>query len=219
MPHVPVFHHATGEWRARWRGRIHAGALAVVVPAGILLVWLASGPLATVATTVYAVSLVALFGTSAAYHLLTRRPRVQRVMQRVDHSMVFVLIAGTYTPVCLVALPRPVGIPLLAVVWLIACLGIVLKAAWVARRTSAALYLVLGWIVLVVAPWLVRQVGLATLTLYAVGGVVFTVGAVLFAMRRPRLRPEVFGFHEVWHAMTVVAVACQFAATALVVGG
>jgi hemolysin III len=215
MPHTPVFHHVTGEWRARWRVRIHGGAVLVALPAGVVLTLLASGPLATTATAIYSASLVALFGTSAAYHLFARSRRVQHVMQRADHCMVYVLIAGTYTPVCLLALPRTMGITLLSVVWGIAVVGMVLKAMWKARRFATSLYVVLGWIVLAVIPWVYQHAGATALSLYAVGGVVFTTGAVMFLRRYPRLRPEVFGFHEVWHVMTVAAVVLQFTATAL----
>lgn len=215
MPHTPVFHHMTGEWRARWRGRIHGGAVLVALPAGVVLTLLASGPLATTATAIYSISLVALFGTSAAYHLFARSQRVQHVMQRADHCMVYVLIAGTYTPVCLLALPRTMGITLLSVVWGIAVVGMVLKAMWRARKFATSLYIVLGWIVLAVVPWVHQHAGATALSLYAVGGVVFTSGAVMFLRRYPRLRPEVFGFHEVWHVMTVAAVVLQFTATAL----
>lgn len=215
MPHTPVFHHMTGEWRARWRGRIHGGAVLVALPAGVVLTLLASGPLATSATAIYSISLVALFGTSAVYHLFARSQRMQRVMQRADHCMVYVLIAGTYTPVCLLALPRTMGITLLSVVWGIAVVGMVLKAMWRARKFATSLYIVLGWIVLAVVPWVYRHAGATTLSFYAVGGVVFTSGAVMFLRRYPRLRPEVFGFHEVWHVMTVAAVVLQFTATAL----
>jgi hemolysin III len=215
MPHTPVFHHVTGEWRARWRGRIHGGAVLVALPAGVVLTLLASGPLATTATAIYSASLVALFGTSAAYHLFARSRRVQHVMQRADHCMVYVLIAGTYTPVCLLALPRTMGITLLSVVWGIAVVGMVLKAMWKARRFATSLYVVLGWIVLAVIPWVYQHAGATALSLYAVGGVVFTTGAVMFLRRYPRLRPDVFGFHEVWHVMTVAAVVLQFTATAL----
>ena len=215
MPHTPVFHHMTGEWRARWRGRIHGGAVLVALPAGVVLTLLASGPLATTATAIYSISLVALFGTSAAYHLFARSQRVQHVMQRADHCMVYVLIAGTYTPVCLLALPRTMGITLLSVVWGIAVVGMVLKAVWRARKFATSLYIVLGWIVLAVVPWVYQHAGATALSLYAVGGVVFTSGAVMFLRRYPRLRPEVFGFHEVWHVMPVAAVVLQFTATAL----
>jgi hemolysin III len=217
VPHTPVFHHVLGEWRAEWRGRIHAGALVVALPAGIALTFLANGATATVATAIYSASLALLFGVSAAYHLLARSRRMQVVMQRIDHSMVFVLIAGTYTPVCLVALPRAAGIVLLVLVWVVAVLGIVLKATWKARKFSSSLYLALGWVVIVVLPWLYQRTGMTTLALYAAGGVIFTTGAIMFSRRVPRLRPAVFGFHEVWHVMTVTAVACQFAATAMLV--
>lgn len=215
MPHVPVFHHVTGEWRSRWRGHIHGYAVIVSLPAGVVLTLLASGPLATSASAIYAASLVALFGTSAAYHLFARSARLQHVMQRADHCMVYVLIAGTYTPVCLLALPRALGITMLAIVWGVAILGMVLKAMWKARKFATSLYLVLGWIVVAVVPWVYERAGGAALALYAVGGVVFTAGSVMFLRRFPRLRPESFGFHEVWHVMTVAAVVCQFAATAL----
>jgi hemolysin III len=215
MPHTPVFHHMTGEWRARWRGRIHGGAVLVALPAGVVLTLLASGPLATTATAIYSISLVALFGTSAAYHLFARSQRVQHVMQRADHCMVYVLIAGTYTPVCLLALPRTMGITLLSVVWGIAVVGMVLKAMWRARKFATSLYIVLGWIVLAVVPWVYQHAGATAVSLYALGGVVFTSGAVMFLRRYPCLRPEVFGFHEVWHVMTVAAVVLQFTATAL----
>jgi hemolysin III len=217
VPHTPVFHHVLGEWRSQWRGRIHAGAFLIARPTGLVLTFLADGATATVAAAIYAASLALLFGTSASYHLFARSPRVQRVMQRIDHSMVFVLIAGTYTPVCLLALPTAVGITLLTVVWSIAALGIALKATWKARTFSSSLYRVRGWVVIAVVPGGYERTGVATLALYAAGGVIFTTGAVMFFRRVPRLRPSVFGFHEVWHVMTVAAVSCQFAATALLV--
>jgi len=217
VSHVPVFHHPTGLWRPRWRGRIHGVAVVVALPAVLMLIVLAEGLLATIASVVYSVSLIALFSTSASYHLFARSRRVQYVMQRLDHSMVYVLIAGTYTPVCLVALPRSIGIPLLVVVWTIAVLGIVLKSLWRARKFASALYIILGWIVILVLPWAYRHAGPVSLSLYAAGGIIFTSGAVMFLRKFPRLRPEVFGFHEMWHVMTVLAVVCQFAATYLIV--
>jgi hemolysin III len=217
MQHRLVLHHITGEFRSRWRGWIHAIATCAALPAGIVLIVLAEGTLATIATSIYVVSLVALFSTSAAYHILARSHRTQLVMQRLDHAMVYVLIAGTYTPVCLLALPDGMGTVMLCVVWATAVIGILLKSLWKARVFASALYIVLGWMVIFVLPWAYRHTGVTTLGLYAVGGVIFTTGAIMFLRRYPRLRPEVFGFHEVWHVMTVVAVICQFAATALLV--
>ena len=212
-----VLHHVTGEFRSRWRGRIHAYAVFAALPAGIALIVLAKGALATTATSIYVASLMLLFGTSASYHILARSRRAQLVMQRLDHSMVFVLIAGTYTPVCLLALPGALGIVMLCVVWSIAAVGIVLKSMWRARVFASVLYIVLGWIVVFVLPWAYQHIGPVALSLYAIGGTVFTTGAVMFYRRWPRLRPAHFGFHEVWHVMTVVAVVLQFTATALVV--
>ena len=142
--HQPVLHHITGEFRSRWRGRIHAVAMCAALPAGAALIVLANGALATTATSIYVASLVLLFGTSAAYHILARSRRAQLIMQRLDHSMVYVLIAGTYTPVCLLALPGTLGIVLLCVVWTIAAVGIVLKSMWRARVFASVLYVVLG---------------------------------------------------------------------------
>lgn len=217
MPYQPVLHHLTGEFRSRWRGRIHALAMCAALPAGIALIVLAEGAAATTATSVYAASLVLLFGTSASYHILARSRRAQLVMQRLDHSMVYVLIAGTYTPVCLVALPQVLGIVMLCVVWCVAAVGILLKSMWRARVFASVLYVALGWIVVFVLPWAYQRIGLLALSLYAVGGTVFTVGAVMFYRRWPTLRPSQFGFHEVWHSLTVIAVALQFTATTLLV--
>ena len=191
--------------------------MCAALPAGIALIVLAEGAAATTATSVYAASLVLLFGTSASYHILARSRRAQLVMQRLDHSMVYVLIAGTYTPVCLVALPQVLGIVMLCVVWCVAAVGILLKSMWRARVFASVLYVALGWIVVFVLPWAYQRIGLLALSLYAVGGTVFTVGAVMFYRRWPTLRPSQFGFHEVWHSLTVIAVALQFTATTLLV--
>lgn len=217
MPHRPVFHHVTGRWRPRWRGRIHGGATFVTIPAGIALAIAARGALATTAVSIYVASLVALFATSASYHLLTRSERAQRIMQRLDHSMVYVLIAGTYTPVCLLALPRSMGIVFLSLIWVAAGVGIVLKVRWRGRKTAAAMYLLIGWAIVVVIPWAYHSIGAVGLALYAAGGIVFSLGAVLFYKQWPVLRPEVFGFHELWHVLTVVAVVLQFSASAVMI--
>lgn len=212
-----MFHHPTGRWRPRWRGRIHGGASIVTIPAGIVLIIAARGVTATLATSVYVISLFALFSLSAAYHLFARTERSQRVMQRVDHSMVYVLIAGTYTPVCLLGLPRRIGIGYLIVVWFSACAGIVLKVRWKGTKTSAALYLIIGWAIVFAIPSIYNNIGAVGLSLYAMGGLVFTIGAVLFYLQRPKLKPDVFGFHELWHTLTVIAVLLQFCAAAVLI--
>lgn len=217
MPHVPVFQHAIGKWRPRWRGRIHAVAVAVTLPAGIILTLVTPSGLPRVAVFVYVASLLALFSTSASYHLFTRTQRSQRTMRQLDHAMVYVLIAGTYTPVCLLALPRNVGVAFLVGIWCAAFLGIALKITWRAHKLSGAMYLIIGWAALIILPWAYHRAGFASLFLFALGGIVFTVGAVLFYLQRPQLRPLVFGYHEVWHVFTVVAVALQFAGVGVLI--
>ena len=211
MPHVPVFQHAMGKWRPRWRGRIHAVAVAVTLPAGIILTLVTPNGLPRVAVFVYVASLLALFSTSASYHLFTRTQRAQRTMRQLDHAMVYVLIAGTYTPVCLLALPRNIGVVFLIGIWCAALVGITLKITWRAHKVSGAMYLIIGWAALIILPWAYHRAGFTSLLLFALGGIVYTVGAILFYLQRPKLRPLVFGFHEVWHVFTVVAVALQFA--------
>ena len=217
MPHVPVFQHAIGKWRPRWRGRIHGGAVAVTIPAGIILTLVTPSGLARVAVFVYVASLLALFSTSASYHLFTRTQRAQRTMRQLDHAMVYVLIAGTYTPVCLLALPRTIGVVFLIGIWCAAILGIALKNTWRAHKVSGAMYLIIGWAALIILPWAYHRAGFTSLLLFALGGIVFTVGAILFYLQRPQLRPLVFGYHEVWHVFTVVAVALQFAGVGVLI--
>lgn len=217
MGRVPVYSHSSGDWRPVWRGRIHAMALLCTVPAGAVLAVLTPGGVARVAVLVYVASLMALYSTSASYHLFTRTYRAQRTMQQLDHAMVYVLIAGTYTPVCLLGLPSPLRWIFLAAIWGMAAVGMGLKVAWRARKTAAALYMVIGWAAIAVLPWAQTRAGWASLTLYALGGVIYTVGAVLFYLKRPRLKPLVFGYHEVWHVMTVVAAVLQFVALGVLV--
>ena len=217
MPHVPVFQHAIGKWRPSWRGRIHGVAVAVTIPAGVVLTLVTPSGLPRIAVLVYVLSLLALFSTSASYHLLTRSQRAQRTMRQLDHAMVYVLIAGTYTPVCLLALPPKIGVPFLIAIWLAAALGITLKITWRAHKTSGAMYLVIGWAALIILPWSYHMAGFTSLLLFALGGIVYTVGAILFYLQRPKLKPLVFGFHEVWHVFTVVAVALQFAGVGVLI--
>ncbi len=209
---------ATGLPRPSWRGRVHAWAFALSIPAALLLVVLANGARSRVAVTVYGVSLMAVFGVSAAYHLLAHSEIAQRRMQRLDHSTIYVMIAGTYTPVCLIAMPQRWGIPALAVVWSCALAGILLKLIGPERwmRLSNAFYPILGWAALVLTPVLLRSLTGVELWLLIVGGALYTVGAVIFLRRRPDPIPSVFGYHEVWHAFTVAAGLAHFAMVASV---
>ncbi|MGF1595804.1 MAG: hemolysin III family protein [Acidimicrobiales bacterium] len=215
----PAISVITGLPRPRWRGLIHTYAFWFSIPlAGVLVVG-AGHPLGRVAAAVYAASLLAVYGVSAAYHRLAHSPTTQRLMRRLDHSMIFVLIAGTYTPVCLVALDAGWRLPLLGAVWTLALFGIGAKARGDERvvRASNGLYLAMGWVGLIAAPSLFRELTPAAFGLLVAGGLLYTVGAALFFLRRPDPHPLVFGYHEVWHLFTVMAGVSHFAMVALVV--
>jgi hemolysin III len=192
---------------------MHAWAFVCALPAGLILVWAAERATGRVATAIYVVSLVAAMGTSAAYHRLAKSPTARRRMRRLDHSMIFVLIAGTYTPICLLALPLAWGIPLLIAVWGLAGLGVTLKAAGVERRIGLvnSLYIVVGWFAVVTLPVVLTSMSPWGLAFMLVGGLAYTFGSLVLLRRRPDPRPAVFGFHEVWHACTIVGVVSHFA--------
>jgi hemolysin III len=208
--------------RPSWRGRMHAWAFLAAVPAGVLLVVVADGAAARTAASIYAATLLLVFGTSAAYHRLAGSPRARAVMQRLDHSMIYLLIAGTYVPLCVVALPASWGIPVLAVVGAGAVAGMVIKLTAFHRRRAhlvgSALYPVLGWAAVVAAPALAVHLTPVQLGLVVAGGVAYTVGFPVLLLRRPDPWPTRFGYHEVWHTCTVVAAGLHFAAVGTIVG-
>ncbi len=210
-PHAPA--------KPRWRGRIHQVAFFVSIPAGIVLVALAEDRAARIATIVYAVSLMAVFGSSAAYHRGDWTPKALRRMKRLDHSMIFVLIAGSYTPIALLVLHGPWTIVILSVVWAGAVVGITLKLIRIDGFSvlTAVLYMAMGWFALVALPQLVHTMPPPALVLTIVGGLLYTAGAITFAVRRPDPAPAVFGYHEIWHAFMVAAAACHFWMVAIVV--
>jgi hemolysin III len=196
------------------RGRLHQVAFVVSIPAGIALVLAASSPLARLAALVYAVSLAAMFGTSAALHRRNWSPRAWLRMDQLDRAMIYVLIAGSYTPVVLLALRPGWRVAFLALVWTVAAVGIglvlVRNRGRVIFVTRMVLYLGLGWISVVLLPQLAGTIGLGRLALAVVGGVLYTVGVVVLIRRRPDPDPRVFGYHEIWHAFTVAAGACHY---------
>jgi len=207
--------------KPRLRGWIHAWAFAVAVVAGVALVAAAFtvSTRAGVATAVYATTVCGVFGVSAAYHRIhwpTTRSRTW--MKRADHSMIFLFIAGSYTPFATLALPAGTGGTLLAVVWSGALAGVALKMLWptAPRWVGVPLYLLLGWAIVPVAGDLVEQVGWLPLILLAVGGVLYSLGAVLYATKWPNPWPDTFGHHEFFHAGTVVAALCHYIAVWLV---
>lgn len=209
-PHLDVH----GLVKPLLRGRLHVGAFLVAVPAALVLVGVARSTPATVAAAVYGATLVALFGVSGAYHRLGRTLRSQRWLRRADHATIYLLIAGSYTPVSIVAIGGRLGWGLAGAVWVAAALGGVLKLLLFDRThvIGAALYLVLGWIAVGALPALLPKVGPRTLALLVAGGLVYTVGAIVLARRRPDPLPRVFGYHEVWHTLVIVAAALHYTA-------
>jgi hemolysin III len=205
--------------KPRLRGVLHQYSFFVSLGSGLVLVLASSADLARIASAVYAAALAGLFGVSALYHRITWAPRARAWMRRLDHSMIFVLIAGTYTPMALLALPRPLGLMLLTLVWGASVAGVVLNLAWITapRWLSAVLFLVLGWIAVVALPELVASVSMPTLLLLASGGMTYSAGAVVYATQRPNPVPAVFGYHEVFHLLTIAAAVMHFAAIASVV--
>ena len=196
-----------------WRGRIHQVAFFLSIPAGITLVVLADGWLATLATAIYAVSLTAVFGASAAYHRGNWSPKALRRMKRLDHSMIFILIAGSYTPIALLVLNQPWNVAILSMAWVGATIGVTLKLAHIDgfRILTSTLYIVLGWIAIIAFPQMVKGMDPLELVLAVAGGLLYTAGAIVFATHRPDPKPTVFGYHEVWHSFMTAAAACHFA--------
>jgi hemolysin III len=207
--------------RPTWRGLFHAWAFWLAIPAGVLLILVADRPRARTSTAIYVVTLLAVFGTSSAYHRLAKSYRARKIMQRADHAAIYLLIAGTYVPICLVAMPLGWGITVIAVVGTMGLLGIALKMVAFERLKwiSYALYLVMGWTAALATPLLIHHLTPLQLALMAAGGVAYTVGVPVLVFRRPDPWPAVFGYHEIWHGFTVLAAALHFSAVALVVRG
>jgi hemolysin III len=205
--------------RPRLRGVLHQYACAVAIAIGCILVSQAENERARLAASVYAVSLAALFGVSAAYHRITWRPSLRAWVARIDHSMIFVFIAGTYTPFALLVLRGTTAIVVLAVVWTGAALGVGSRLLWhrAPRWVTVPLYIGLGWVAAFIVPQLIGGAGIAVFVLLCVGGVAYTIGGVMYALRRPDPAPNTFGYHEVFHLMTVIAAICHYVAVSFVV--
>jgi hemolysin III len=190
--------------KPRLRGVFHQWACAGSVPLGLVLVVVAGTARARIALTAYSVSLVALFGVSALYHRIDWRSLTGRDwMRQLDHAMIFVLIAGSYTPFAVLVLHGPLAVAILVAVWGGAGLGVAFNLVWSDAPTwlRSALYVGLGWIALAAVPQLVAAIGLLGLTLLGLGGVLYTLGAVVYAVRRPDPVPAVFGYHELFHTL------------------
>ncbi|TMK73102.1 MAG: hypothetical protein E6G50_02540 [Actinobacteria bacterium] len=202
--------------RPRLRGVLHQVAFVIAVGLAPLLIVGADGGRRRLAAAVFACSVAACFGASALYHRVTWTPRVRLWMRRVDHAGVYLMIAGTYTPVSLLALRGAWSTVVLTIVWVGAAAAIVLKFVWVAapRWLAAAIGMALGWLAVVALPQLIALLDPAAVVLLVVGGLAYSAGAVVYARRRPDPAPAVFGYHELFHALTIVGVACQYVAIA-----
>ena len=197
------------------RGWLHALFFAGSIPAGIVIVLRAEGDRSHVATAVYALGCCALFGVSAAYHLFRWSPAARRRMQRADHATIFVMIAGSYTPLCLLAFRGSGGTLLLILAWLGAATGVTLVLTGVAQRRKvigSTAYIALGWLLAAFTPTLVRQLSTPDVILIAAGGVAYTLGALVFAIHWPNPSPRFFGYHEVWHTFVAAAAICHYIA-------
>jgi hemolysin III len=204
--------------KPRLRGVSHQWAFFVSLLTGAVLVIAAPAGRATFAAAVYAVSVAALFGTSALYHRITWASQAgRRWMRRLDHSMIFLLIAGTYTPFALLVLDGTLATVILALVWGGAAAGILLKLVWIdaPKPLVAAVYVILGWVAVAAFPDLIDKLGIGGVAMVAAGGILYTLGAVVYALKRPDPVPAVFGYHEVFHALVIAAAAVHFTAIAL----
>ncbi|HEX5541404.1 MAG TPA: hemolysin III family protein [Micromonospora sp.] len=200
--------------KPRMRGWLHAYAFFIAAVCGIVLCAIAAsrpGWAPLLSSAVYSLTVCGLFGTSALYHRRVWSERGYQIMRRLDHSMIFLFIAGTYTPFCLLLLPPGSAKVLLSVVWGGAGAGVALQMIWphAPRWFSAPLYLALGWVAVAVLPDILREGGVTALVLLAVGGAIYSIGAVCYALRRPDPWPSVFGHHEFFHACTLVAAICH----------
>jgi hemolysin III len=202
------------------RGWLHLICFFLAIPTGVVLIGLADSVRERVGVAVYVFGMVALFGVSGLYHVVRWSPEWRLRMRRLDHATIFVMIAGTYTPVCLLVLRGWVATTTLVAAWLVAAVGA--RLAWMSGRRSAvlrsALYIALGWGILAAAPQLVSNLSTTELLLIAAGGVLFTVGSITLATHRPDPVPRVFGHHEIWHVLVVAAVVCHLLAIGSVVG-
>lgn len=205
------------EGKPTWRGWIHTGVLPIVVIGGIILLVVADGTIAKIASAVFFACSLLLFGTSAIYHRFNWGPKAKLALKRVDHANIFLLIAGSYTPVSLLGLSQDKGLPLLLGIWATALLGIGFRVFWISapRWLYVIIYIAMGWAAIVYIGDLL-EANLAMMVLVIVGGLFYTLGAVVYAMKRPNPVPGHFGFHEIFHSFTVLAFLCHWSAVLLI---
>ncbi len=205
--------------KPKLRGVSHEVAFFIALVLAVLLGLKANGAAGISGAIVFGVSVSLMFGTSALYHRVDWSVPARRWMRRMDHAMIYLLIAGTYTPFALLVLHSAWKVVVLAIVWSGAACAIVLKMVWVdAPKWLAAVFgIALGWVGLIASPQLFGGIGVAASVLLILGGVAYTVGGVIYARRRPDPFPTIFGYHEIFHALVIAAVALQYAVVAFFV--
>ena len=193
------------------RGWLHQVVFIGTIPLAVVVISLARGATAKTAAVIYAIGVSALYGVSSTYHRIAWSARARRWMKRLDHGTIFVMIAASYTPVCLLLLRGPTGVGLLIGVWICAAAGLTLALVGIAERpyVGFSCYLVMGWLALIGAPELIRRATPGEMALLVTGGVVYTLGAVVLARRWPDPIPHIFGYHEVWHTFVVAGTTCH----------
>ena len=208
---------AAPEIKPSWRGWIHAATFPIAIVAGVVLIFVADGSAAKWACAVFMATSLLLFGNSALYHRFNWAPKTKAVLKRIDHANIVLLIAGTYAPIAVLALPPEQGLILLVVVWSGALIGILFRVFWIhaPRWLYVALYLALGWAAVMYLPDLLRA-NATMMVLVAIGGLLYTGGAVVYAMKRPNPWPGHFGFHEIFHVCTVQAFLCHWTACLII---
>ena len=201
------------------RGWLHAVMFPVAIAAGIVLVALADTGEERISSAIFSLAAVLLFGASALLHRGSWSPRVTRLLRRLDHSNIFLIIAGTYTPLAVLALPPGKGRVLLWIVWVGALIGVAFRVLWVGapRWLYTPVYVALGWVAVIYLPDLLSGAGVAVVVLILAGGVLYSVGALIYGLKRPNPSPRWFGFHEVFHALTVAAFTVHYVAVSITV--
>jgi hemolysin III len=201
------------------RGWLHAVMFPISVVAGVVLVASAPSQEGRISSAIFAITASTLFGVSALLHRGSWSPPVEGLLRRLDHANIYLIIAGTYTPFAVIALPDAEGRILLSIVWAGALAGVIFRVFWVGaqRWLSTTLYVVVGWVAIFFIPELVDGAGVTAVVLIVIGGVLYSLGAVVYAVKRPNPSPDYFGFHEVFHALTVAAYTAHYAAVWIVV--
>ncbi len=191
----------------------------VSVIAGVVLVMQAETPEAQISAAIFATTAALLFGTSALFHRGSWSPRVRGLLRRMDHSNIYLIIAGTYTPFAVLSLPSGKGQTLLLIVWVGALAGVIFRVFWIGapRWLYTSVYVGIGWVAIFFLPDLVAGAGVTAVVLIAVGGVLYSAGAAVYGLKRPDPWPQWFGFHEVFHSLTIAAFTVHYVAVSIVV--